>query len=142
MAGQMNNIPILPKRILGERVSLRRIATGEVTVYEIRQRGKRGAIGEVALELTAREGIIQRLCINEANRGYGAGSGTAAALLRSLARHYSTVRTWAPPDRGLAVYFWMRMGFNPIPGDGPKGGLWFKQALRPQDTRQRAGQRG
>jgi len=138
----MKDLPTLPKRIQDEMVSLRRVAAGEVTVYQVRQRGKREAIGEVVLELTAKEGIIQQLSINEANRGYGAGSATAAALFRSLARHYSTVRAWAPPDQGLAVYFWMRMGFHPIPGDGPKGGLWFKQALHNQNRGQGARQRG
>ena len=122
----------LPQRITGEWVSLRRAESGDVTRYEVRRRGKREVIGEVAVDLAGEVPFIERLCIDEGARGYGAGSATATALLRSLARRYPVVRTWAPPDRGLAVYFWVRMGFRPVPGEGPNGGLWFEQVLRPR----------
>ena len=132
----------LPQRIAGEWVTLRRIENEGVTRYEVRRRGKREVIGEVAIDLSGEVPFIERLCIDEGARGYGAGSGTATALLRSLGRRYPVVRTWAPPDRGLAVYFWVRMGFRPVGGAGPNGGLWFEQVLRGARTRQRAGQRG
>lgn len=133
----------LPERIAGERVSLRRVEGGEVARYEVRRRGTRGAVGEVALDLRTDVPFIERLCIDEAARGYGAGSGAATALLRALGRRYAAVRTWAPPDRGLAVYFWVRMGFRPVAGEGPNGGLWFEQELSgPRRQRRGAGQKG
>lgn len=132
----------LPQRITGEWVSLRRAEEGNVTRYEVRRRGKREAVGEVAVDLSGEVPFIERLCIDEEARGYGAGSGTATALLRTLARRYPAVRTWAPPDRGLAVYFWVRMGFRPVPGEGPNGGLWFEQELRRPRGRRGTRQRG
>lgn len=120
----------LPQRITGDRVSLRRVEGGDATRYEVRRKGRREAIGEVAVDLSGEIPFIERLCIDEEARGYGAGSGAANALLRTLGRRYAVVRTWAPPDRGLAVYFWVRMGFRPLAGEGPNGGLWFEQQLR------------
>ena len=32
------------------------------------------------------------------------------------------LRAWAPPHLGLSVYFWIRMGFSPLHGEGPEGG--------------------
>ncbi len=132
----------LPERIRGERVSLRRVQDGDVARYEVRRRGERGAVGEVAVDLTGDVPFIERLCIDDEARGYGAGSGAATALLRALGRRYTAVRTWAPPDRGLAVYFWVRMGFRPVAGEGPDGGLWFEQELEGARGGRRAGQKG
>jgi len=120
----------LPQRIAGERVTLRRVEGDEPVRYEVRWHRKQEVIGEVAVDLSGERPFISRLCIDEGARGYGAGSAAATALLRKLARRYPVVRTWAPPDRGLAVYFWVRMGFRPVAGEGPDGGLWFEQTLR------------
>ena len=132
----------LQQRIAGERVTLRRVGGGTPVRYEVRWRRKREVIGEVAVDLSGETPFISRLCIDEGARGYGAGSGAANALLRSLARRFAVVRTWAPPDRGLAVYFWVRMGFRPVAGEGPDGGLWFEQVLRRGRRRRRGRQRG
>ncbi len=129
----------LPQRITDERVTLRRVGDGPTLRYEARWRGKREVIGEATLDLAGETPVIQRLCIREEARGYGAGSGAARALLRALGRRYPVVRTWAPPDRGLAVYFWVRMGFRPLAGEGPEGGLWFEQTLRRPRSQRRAG---
>lgn len=119
----------LPQRIADDWVSLRRVEGDGPTRYEVRRKGKREVVGEVAIDLSGETPFIERLCIDEGARGYGAGSGAARVLLRSLASRYPVVRTWAPPDRGLAVYFWVRMGFRPVAGEGPHGGLWFEQEL-------------
>ncbi len=132
----------LPQRIAGERVTLRQSEGDGPVRYEVRRRGKREVIGEVVVDLSGEAPFISRLCIDETARGYGAGSGAATALLRSLGRRYGVVRTWAPPDRGLAVYFWVRMGFRPLAGEGPEGGLWFEQILRRGDGEGGARQRG
>ena len=119
----------LPQRIAGPRVYLRRVESGGAsTRYDVRRPGTKGAIGQVTLDLTGKSPVIESLCINEGERGYGAGSETAGALLRALSRRFPTVRAWAPPDRGLAVYFWVRMGFRPVMGEEPRGGLWFERA--------------
>ena len=134
----------LPRRLTDERVTLRRVDDGPAPRYEVRRRGKREVIGEAVVDLSGTAPVIERLCIREEARGYGAGSGAARALLLALARRYPLARTWAPPDRGLAVYFWVRMGFRPLAGEGPEGGLWFEQTLggRRPDEDERAGQRG
>ncbi|MYA54177.1 MAG: hypothetical protein F4X89_11975, partial [Dehalococcoidia bacterium] len=62
----------LPERITGERVSLRRVEDGDVTRYKVRRRGRRGAVGEVAVDLRGEVPYIERLCIDEEARGYGA----------------------------------------------------------------------
>jgi hypothetical protein len=74
--------------------------------------------------------VVESLCIDEALRGYGRGSD-AARMLTSMAaaRGWRRLRAWAPPDRGLAVYFWVRMGLRPLFGDGPDGGIWFEREL-------------
>ncbi|MYD28821.1 MAG: hypothetical protein F4X03_07915 [Dehalococcoidia bacterium] len=132
----------LPQRIAGEWVTLRKAEGEGVVRYEVRRRGQRDVVGEVSVDLAGDVPFIERLCIDEEARGYGAGSGAATALLKALRRRYPVVRTWAPPDRGLAVYFWVRMGFRPLHGEGPDGGLWFEQVLRPSRARRRGRQRG
>jgi len=72
--------------------------------------------------------FIESLCIDEEHRGYGAGS-EAAELILGAAAAYPTVRAWAPPDLGLAVYFWVRMGLSPLHGEGPGGGIWFERRV-------------
>ncbi|MCA9821930.1 MAG: hypothetical protein KC470_04945 [Dehalococcoidia bacterium] len=74
---------------------------------------------------------IDILCIDEAERGYGLGT-EAAQLLRdgAAAGGWAVLRAWAPPDRGLAVYFWSRMGLHPLFGERPGGGIWFERELR------------
>ena len=127
----MSTREALPQRIAGGRVTLRRAPeVGDAICYEIRRRGTRDAVGEAAINLAGEVPVIERFCIDEEARGYGAGSEAATALLRSLRQRYGAVRAWAPHDRGLAVYFWVRMGFRPVAGEGPHGGLWFEQHLR------------
>ena len=74
--------------------------------------------------------MIECLSIDEEARGYGLGS-EAAHLLRdaALATGWSRLRAWAPADRGLAVYFWSRMGLRPLFGEHPGGGIWFERVL-------------
>jgi hypothetical protein len=74
--------------------------------------------------------MIERLCVEEGLRGYGLGS-EAAALVRGAAETgpWTVLRAWAPPDRGLAVYFWCRMGLRPLHGEGPEGGMWFERGV-------------
>ena len=122
-----------PRRIAGERVTLRRDDGGAgeaVAAWAIHRTGEREAVGRAEVAFADGAPVIERLCIDEGARGYGAGSEAAALLVDALARRHALARAWAPPDRGLAVYFWIRMGFRPLAGEGPNGGLWFERALR------------
>lgn len=89
-------------------------------------------VGTLALDVSGDALVVRSLCIDAEYRGYGAGS-EAVLLFNELCRTggVELIRTWAPPDRGLAVYFWIRMGYRPLGGEGPDGGIWFER--RPRD---------
>ena len=109
--------------VTGERFRLEREGD-DIAVR--RSNGER--VGSMAVEETADGLCIRALCIEQAHRSYGAGSEAALLFNRACdAAGVPLVRTWAPPDRGLAVYFWIRMGFAPVHGEGPEGGLWFER---------------
>jgi GNAT superfamily N-acetyltransferase len=90
------------------------------------------AAGRVTLEALG-DGVlfIVALEVELPYRGYGLGS-ESARLLRGWAEAggWRVLRAWAPPDLGLAVYFWSRMGLRPLHGPGPDGGSWFERLLR------------
>ena len=113
---------VLPQK--GERFSLERGADGASVI-----RLSDGiAVGKLQLEVGDQALLVRALCIEEPFRSYGAGSEAALLLNRACdAAGVPLVRTWAPPDRGLAVYFWIRMGYRPLHGEGPEGGLWFER---------------
>lgn len=95
---------------------------------DILRRGEK--VGTVSTEVDKDRLTIVSLCVHDALRGYGAGSAAARALVREAgAAGFATVRAWAPPDRGLAVYFWFRMGLRPLPGPGPDEGIWLQRDL-------------
>ncbi len=116
-----------PEAACGERVRLERSAEG----YAIVRLADGAPVGRIALsETVPATGVIDALCIETSERGYGAGSEAAWLVAEALGRAgVRTLRAWAPPDRGLAVYFWSRMGFRPIFGEGPNGGIWFERRL-------------
>lgn len=75
--------------------------------------------------------LVSSLCIEDGRRGYGAGSEAARLLIRAAEESgFSCIRAWAPAGRGLAVYFWMRMGLRPLHGEGPDGGIWLERSTR------------
>jgi hypothetical protein len=86
------------------------------------------AVGHVRTEERGDALFIVELVIEEAARGYGLGS-EAAALVRGYTEvgPWARLQAWAPPDRGLAVYFWIRMGLRPLHGEGPDGGLLLER---------------
>lgn len=85
---------------------------------------------EVRGGLAQDELLIWELCIEPEHRGYGAGS-EAARLLAGAAKAagWASLRARAHPEYGLSVYFWIRMGFRPLHGEGPDGGIWFVRDL-------------
>ena len=120
------SLPQLSLPAVGERFWLERGADDELRVVRL---SNNEDVGTMRLESAADSDIFVRaLCIDVEHRGYGAGS-EAVRLFNELceAASVGVVRAWAPPDRGLAVYFWIRMGFRPLGGEGPEGGLWFER---------------
>lgn len=85
-------------------------------------------VGRIELEGSGGTLTVRALCVEEPCRSYGCGSETGFLLVRA-AEHsgYKRLRAWAPPDRGLAVYFWFRMGLHPLHGEGPEGGIWLEK---------------
>jgi GNAT superfamily N-acetyltransferase len=114
----------LPQVIEGERFDLRQAAGG----FDVLRKTDRGRVGGIVLETGAGRLTIRSLCIDEAHRSYGAGS-EAARLLTAAADEAGVplLRAWAHPNLGLSVYFWTRMGFSPLHGEGPEGGIWFER---------------
>lgn len=111
------------------RLALRDATDGTITLTVLRSRDGVEA-GTVVLRAEDAALVVDELAISEAYRGYGLGSDTAA-MLRELAAEggYGSLRAWAPPAIGLAVYFWVRMGLRPLFGEGPAGGIWFERRL-------------
>jgi len=108
--------------LAGERVTVVRGAQG--IVIEDRDGTP---IGTVELEHAGEgEVFIKSVCIEESKRGYGAGTEATRLLLEAAAEAGTVVRAWAPPDLGLAVYFWIRMGLRPLHSAGPNGGILFE----------------
>lgn len=88
------------------------------------------AAGCLDLEADGAALFVRALVIDPAYRSYGLGS-EVARLVREAAERgaWQTLRAWAPPDAGLAVYFWSRMGLRPLHGDGPGGGISFERTV-------------
>jgi hypothetical protein len=114
----------LPLPLEGERFRLERSDDAVAVV----RRSDAVVVGRIEIEDIPEGLYLRSLCIEEAHRSYGAGS-EAARLFNEVcaAAEVPLIRTWAPPDRGLSVYFWIRMGYRPLHGEGPEGGIWFER---------------
>ncbi len=89
-------------------------------------------VGTFALEPDGPRPTIHSLCINEADRSYGAGSESALLLVQAAeAAGFEELRAWAHPNLGLSAYFWGRMGLRPLHGPGPEGGIWYERVFAP-----------
>lgn len=111
----------------GERFEL---LPGEAGAVTVRRLADLATVGAIALEREAGVLTVRSLCIAGPHRSYGAGSEAAWLLVRAAREAgYGGLRAWAPPSRGLAAYFWIRMGFRPRHGEGPEGGIWFERSL-------------
>ncbi len=134
MAGRVNTEPVntepvtsLGSRLEGPRVRLEAIGQGE---YRVLRSSDGAPLGRLRLGEEGDTLIVRGLCIDEAHRGYGAGSGAAALLRDAWAAdgRWRLLRAFAPAGAGLAVYYWMRMGLRPLAGAGPEGGLVLERA--------------
>jgi GNAT superfamily N-acetyltransferase len=113
--------------IEGDRVRLEREDDGGVSIVRLRD-GER--VGHIRIEEQKGSLTIRALCVDEAQRSYGCGSEAGYLVVRAAeAAGFERIRAWAPPNLGLAVYFWFRMGFRPLHGEGPDGGIWLDRRL-------------
>jgi len=116
--------PELP--LEGPRVRIEATDGGEAVIVR-RESGER--VGSLRVSVDGDVLVIQSLAIESALRGYGLGSEAAGLVREAAEREARTLRAFAPGDNGLAVYFWIRMGLRPLPGEGPQGGLWFERRV-------------
>ena len=121
----MNDAPV-EARDTAFRVRLDDAASG----FRIVRLADGESVGVIVIEEDSEGPWIARIEVAVEHRGYGAGAEAAWLLAEALAaRGVPRIRAWAPPNVGLAVYFWSRMGFRPLHGPGPNGGIWFERAL-------------
>ena len=80
------------------------------------------------------------LAIDARWRAYGFGGASVPLLEQAAAQAEATLAlTPLPPDNGVALYFWLRLGYTPLrsvdvrPGDRPRGvtpdALWMQRPL-------------
>lgn len=100
----------------GSEISIARTGSGE-------------RIGQIVIASKATGLLeIESFSIEVGDRGYGAGSEAFELLLKAAAEgKWGSLRARAPADLGLAVYFWMRMGFRPLFGHHAAGGLTLER---------------
>lgn len=111
----------------GDRFRLEAAAEpGRITIMRI-ENGE--LVGCAVVEWDGDAAHIASLVVEEPHRRYGAGSEAAALLIDALvAGGAKRVTAWAPPDIGLAAYFWYRMGLHALHGPGPGGGILYELA--------------
>jgi GNAT superfamily N-acetyltransferase len=112
--------------LVGQRFRLNVESPGTAAVVRMEPEER---VGELGYEVARGAVTIRSLCIEPPHRGYGAGSEAAWLFLRAAEMAGLGLRAWAPPDLGLAVYFWSRMGFRALHGEGPEGGIWFERRV-------------
>jgi N-acetylglutamate synthase-like GNAT family acetyltransferase len=114
----------LPDAVPGERFDLESTGDG----FSIVRKRDQARVGAVVLDREETRTTIRSLCVDEAHRSYGAGSEAARLFTGAAdADGVPLLRAWAHPNLGLSVYFWIRMGFSPLHGEGPEGGIWFER---------------
>lgn len=85
-------------------------------------------IGVLAQASRERSAVFEFIGVDPAARYRGLGGEAALALEREARKRWRTEAVYAPvPEgRGLAVYFWLRLGYHALIGDqgpGPVVGL-------------------
>lgn len=118
------NVAALTLPVVGERFRLER-ANDRIQIVRLKDEL---VVGSIEVEPGSDGVFIGALCVEDAYRSYGAGSEAARLLNQACAAaNVPTVRAWAAPNLGLSAYFWIRMGFHPLHGEGPGGGIWFER---------------
>jgi GNAT superfamily N-acetyltransferase len=79
---------------------------------------------------------IDFVAVTREKRRLGIGSRAALALERRLARSADQVYVRVPPQLGLALYFWLRLGYRPLlqhdwpAARGEEPSAWMMRDLR------------
>lgn len=113
----------LPQR--GSRHGLEE-ADGQIAIIRLADRLR---VGTVALARDGASLAIESVCVDEEHRGHGAGTEAVRLILSAIGGSAERVTAMAPPDIGLAVYFWTRLGFRPRFGPGSGGALRFERPV-------------
>jgi hypothetical protein len=122
------NAPGIDFPLLGDRVRVE--APDGSGKSEIVRLTDGNAVGTLSLESQGETLTIRSLCIDVPERSYGCGSEAGWLTVNAAdAAGYSRLRASAAPELGLSVYLWIRMGFHPLHGPGPDGGIWFERIL-------------
>lgn len=131
----MTSVPAtFPLPMAGWRVVLE--AAGEPGMIAVRRLADSLLVGHARLEIDGGTLHVAELAVATEHRGYGCGSEAAQLILDgAAAAGFRRVTAWAPPDAGLAVYFWYRMGLSAVPGPGPGGGILFERKLSESSAR-------
>lgn len=112
-----------------------RDAVGQDGIFAI---DEGGPLGVLSLELDAPEkasASIRMLAVEPARRRLGFGGRAALALERRLRKSVRRIYVLVPARIGLALYFWLRLGYQPLtheqfappPQSGPA--LWMVRNL-------------
>ena len=112
----------------GERVRLESDRPDSAAV--IVRLSDRAPVGTIAFETAHTTLTIQSFCIDAAGAKLRLWLGGRVALCSG--RRSLRLRTrpgLGASNLGLAVYFWFRMGFHPLHGEGPEGGIWLELEL-------------
>jgi GNAT superfamily N-acetyltransferase len=97
--------------IAGSRVEVSVDAGGVATILRLPEREQ---IGEIGYRLSGERLVFEGMEVTPALRGLGLGS-EAVRLLEGWSRRRGTLRCEAlvPKSLGLALYFWLRLGYRP-----------------------------
>ena len=104
-----------------------RIEPGEDGIRIVRLADAR-PVGTLHVTIAGSELDVLCVCVDDDARGYGAGTDAVRLVLAAATPACRVATAFAPPENGLAVYFWTRMGFRPRFGKHPRG-LRFEREL-------------
>ncbi len=120
----------------GEPGLFARVAAGDAAYWILRAGGGREAVGAVAARLEA-DGALRWTWVGVAApvRGWGLGGAAVTALERTAHRLGATsARARTPEANGIALYFWLRLGYRPLaagPWPAECAGTWMvRETLR------------
>ncbi|MDO8615758.1 MAG: GNAT family N-acetyltransferase [Dehalococcoidia bacterium] len=94
----------------------------EPDVVAITRAGTAEPIGAIGFTIEAGTLTVRRMEVAPALRGRGYGSEAVRLLESEAVRGHGVTRFEAPAPQslGLALYFWLRLGYRPASADGPE----------------------
>ncbi len=124
-----------------------RIAAGDA-VYWLRPAGAAAAgrepadpIGACAARIEDATLVWTWLAVAADWRGFGYGGAAVPIVERAAMRLGATSgRALVPASNGIGLYFWLRLGYRPLPAPDwpkPREGTWMQRALSGRDRRAR-----